>query len=141
MKSTQEKLQKRVMGRPTLMTPEVVAKLEQVFAIDGTVEEACSYAEISRNTFYDYVKKNTDFSNRIEDLRQRPILKARQTVVSSLSEPNNAFRYLEKKRRQEFGDTVPSAITAVQVNVVGTGAELEKLREKYEEELRTKLLA
>ena len=45
-------------GRPTVMTPEVIGKLEQVFAIDGSVEEACSYAYISRNTFYEHLKVN-----------------------------------------------------------------------------------
>jgi hypothetical protein len=38
------------------MTESVVLKLEQAFAIDSTVEEACSYADIARNTFYEYLK-------------------------------------------------------------------------------------
>ena len=88
------------------MTTEVVLKLEQAFAIDASVEEACSYAEIARNTFYEYLKKNPSFQDRIDDLRQRPTLKARQTVVKHLEDPNNAFKYLEKKRRKEFGQNI-----------------------------------
>ena len=85
---------------------EVVAKLENVFAIDGTVEEACSYAEISRDSFYRYLKANPDLRNRIEDLRQKPVLKARQTVVTKLGESySNAMDYLKRKRRLEFGDS------------------------------------
>ena len=94
------------VGRPTKMTTEVVLKLEQAFAIDASVEEACSYAEIARNTFYEYLKKNPSFQDRIDDLRQRPTLKARQTVVKHLEDPNNAFKYLEKKRRKEFGQNI-----------------------------------
>lgn len=89
-------------GRPTVMTSEVVIKLEQAFAIDATVEEACSYAEISRNTFYEYLKKNPEFQDRIDDLRNRPILKARQTIVKSLDNPQQAQWYLERKKKREF---------------------------------------
>lgn len=95
-----------MVGRPTVMTPEVVAKLEQAFAIDATVEEACSYADISRDAFYDYLKKNPDFSDRIGDLRQKPILKARQTIVKSLDNPTSAQWYLSRKRKNEFAERV-----------------------------------
>lgn len=111
---------KHAGGRPTVMTEMVIAKLEQVFAIDGTVEEACSYAEIGRNSFYDYLKINPKFSNRIDELRQRPVLKARQTIVQSLGDPTNAFRYLEKKKRKEFGNNldVTTGGEAITVNLI-----------------------
>lgn len=108
------------MARPTVITPEVIAKLEQVFAIDGSVEEACSYADISRDAFYDYLKKNAEFSDRIEDLRQRPVLKARQTIVKSLDDPSHAFKYLEKKKKKEFGNNldITSEGEKLQIQVV-----------------------
>ena len=94
------------VGRPTDFTPETINKLEQAFAIDSTVEEACSYAEISRQTFYDWMKKNPQFSDRIEELRQKPLLKARQTVVQKLGESySNSMDYLKRKRKLEFGDS------------------------------------
>lgn len=89
-------------GRPTVFTPETVNKLEQAFAIDCTVEEACSYAEITRQSFYEHIKRNPEFSDRIDDLRQRPILKARQTIVKSLYNPQQAQWYLERKVKKEF---------------------------------------
>jgi len=91
-------------GRPSKMTPDVIAKLEQAFAIDCSVEEACSYADIGRDTFYDYIKLKPQFSDRIDELRQRPVLKARQAVVKSLDNPQHAFEYLKRKRKKEFGD-------------------------------------
>lgn len=90
-------------GRPTKLTPEAVKKLEEAFAIDATVSEACFYADISRQTYYTWLEENPGFSDRFEALRNKPVLKARQTVVSSLSDPVHAFRYLEKKRGDEFG--------------------------------------
>ena len=92
-------------GRPTDFTKEIVNKLEQAFAIDCSVEEACSYAEISRNTFYDYLKINPTFNDRIADLRERPVLAARQRAVKGINETyGNAMDYLKRKRRLEFGD-------------------------------------
>jgi len=119
------KKQVNLGGRPSVMTPEVIAKLEQAFAIDATVEEACSYAEISRDAFYDYLKKEPTFSDRIADLRNKPILKARQAVVKSLDTPDGARWYLERKRKNEFAsrsehtgaegkDLIPSEFTEEQ---------------------------
>ena len=94
------------VGRPTDFTPETVSKLEQAFAIDCSVEEACSYAEISRQTFYEWINKNKEFSDKIEQLREKPVLKARQTAVQKLGESyTNAMDYLKRKRRREFGDS------------------------------------
>lgn len=94
-------------GRPPVINDAVVAKLEQAFAIDATVEEACSYADISRDAFYDYLKVNPKFSDRMADLRNRPVLKARQTVVQKVGESyQNAMDYLKRKRKLEFGDNV-----------------------------------
>lgn len=88
------------------MTPEAIVKLEHAFAIDATVEEACSYAEVSRDAFYDYLKKKPEFSDRIADLRNRPILKARQTIVQALSQPQHAEWYLTRKRKKEFAERI-----------------------------------
>lgn len=94
------------VGRPTVMTPEVIAKLEEVFAIGGSDLEAIFYADISKDALYDYQNKHPEFTDRKEKLKERPILKARQAVVKSLDDPNHAFRYLSKKRRMEFGDSI-----------------------------------
>jgi hypothetical protein len=91
------------MSRPIEFNDDVVRKLEEVFALDGTVEEACLYANISRDTYYRHIKEKPELSDRFEELRQRPVLLARQTVVKSLKDPNHAFRYLERKRKKEFG--------------------------------------
>jgi mevalonate kinase len=90
-------------GRPTVMTPEVIGKLEQAFAIDASVEEACSFADISRDAFYDYLKKDPKYSDRIAALREKPILKARNTVVAKIGDSYaNAMDYLSRKRKSEF---------------------------------------
>lgn len=99
------------VGRPSKMTDEAVKKLEEVFAIDGTIEEACYYADISRQTYYDWIKENPELVDKFERLRERPVLKARTTVVNSLGNPEHAFRYLSKKKRNEFADRIEQDIT------------------------------
>ena len=93
-------------GRPTIMTELVIKKLEEVFAIGGGDGEACMYADISHQTLYDYQKKHPEFIARKEALKERPILKARQTIIKSIDDPLHAKWYLEKKRKKEFGNAV-----------------------------------
>jgi len=93
-------------GRPTKLTDEVRRKIEEIAALDGSVEEMAYYSGVHRATLYDWLQKDEEFSDRIKELRERPVLKARQTVVKSLEDANHAFRYLEKKKRKEFGNNV-----------------------------------
>jgi hypothetical protein len=91
-------------GRPTVMTESTLGKLEEAFAYDSTVEEACFYANINPDTYYVYVKQHPEYSERIAALRQRPVLAARRKVVTEIdNDTKNAQWYLERKRKQEFG--------------------------------------
>lgn len=85
------------------MTPERIQKLEAAFIIDATVAEACFYAGISESTYYNWMERNPDLLERLTALRNTPVLKARESVVASLGDPAHAFRYLERKRPDEFG--------------------------------------
>ncbi len=89
-------------GRPTVMTDVVIGKLEEIFALDGTVKEACFYAGINPDTYYTFVKDNPKYSDRFNALRETPFLAARRTIVNSLKNPDNAFKYMERKKKDEF---------------------------------------
>lgn len=93
-------------GRPTKMTKDTVNKLEQAFALGCTDEEACAYADISRTTLFNYQKENPQFLNKKKQLKVKPVLKARKTIVENLSSVSNARWFIKRKRRQEFGDSV-----------------------------------
>ena len=68
-------------GRPTKMTDEVIRKIEEVAALDGSVAEMAYYADVHVDTIYAYMAENKAFSERIAKLREKPILAARQRVV------------------------------------------------------------
>lgn len=96
----------KAVGRPTLMTPETINKLEEVFGIGGSDKEACFYANISHQTLYNYQEEHPEFVERKEALKERPILKARQTIVKALENPEEAKWYLERKSKKEFGRNI-----------------------------------
>jgi len=92
-----------ITGRPSKITEITLHKLEEVFALGGSDKEACFYADISPSTLYNYQTENPDFLERKELLKENPILLARRTVVSEISRnPHIAFKYLERRRRDEF---------------------------------------
>ena len=61
-----------------------VKKLEEAFAMDCTVGEACLFAGISRQTYYTWIKENPELLDRFEHLRETPVLKARSTIIKGL---------------------------------------------------------
>jgi predicted DNA-binding protein YlxM (UPF0122 family) len=98
------KTRKRI-GRPTVDTPDVRRKMEEAAALDASPEEIAFYADISRDSYYEILKRDPTFSDRIQALRQRPILKARQTINEKMAESYaNAMDYLKRKRKAEFGE-------------------------------------
>jgi len=89
-------------------TPEVIAKLEPAFSIDASIGEACFFAGLSQSTFHEWMNDDPKLSERLTELRNKPVLKARMTVVKGLDEADNAKWYLERKRKKEFAQRVES---------------------------------
>jgi hypothetical protein len=92
-------------GRPTVMTPDVIAKLEDAFMFSFTDEEACFYANISVDALYDYQKENPEFAKRKKALKLSPNLAAKKELVSGIKGNLGQARWwAEKKMNNEFGD-------------------------------------
>lgn len=91
-------------GRPTVMTDEIVGKLEYGFMKGLNVTECCHYADISRSSFYDYLEKNPSFSDRIEELKSNPSTKAKLNVVEAIENGDTDLSkwWLERKNKDEF---------------------------------------
>lgn len=104
----------------------VIAKLEKATAIDATVEECLYYADISNDSYYRYLKANPDFRKRLAALRQRPVLKARRTIVKNIDQPEYAKWYLERKKKSEFSQRIDTLDE-------GAREEIEKMRKELKE--------
>lgn len=91
------------MARPTIMTEGVVKKLEEAFLLGCSDVEACLYADISKQTLYDYQARFPEFVDRKEELKANPIFIARKTVVKEIAEKGElALKFLERKKKDEF---------------------------------------
>lgn len=105
-KSTEKKRRKKQTIRIEKHSENdpVILKLEQAFALDASIEEACLFAGIVRKTYYNIIAKHPELAERFAILRNTPVLKARKAVIDSFEkDPFIALKYLEKKRRIEFG--------------------------------------
>lgn len=89
-------------GRPTKMTKNTLQKLEEAFAMGCSDVEACLYADIGRQTLYNYQNENPDFLDRKLELKENPVLKARSTVFNNLDDKDLALKFLERRNKKEF---------------------------------------
>lgn len=92
-------------GRPTVMTLEVVQKLEEAFIEGLTDNQACFLANISRQTLFNYCKDNPEFFDRKEDLKDSVLIQARRNISKEISNPEKpnltlSQWYLERKDRE-----------------------------------------
>jgi len=109
----------------------VLAKLESAAAIDASVPEMCFYAGISETSYYRYNKENLVFRERIESLRNKPILAARQRINKGIEESfSNAMSYLERKRKAEFSTRSELAVDGEIINKHTVSPETEELIRK-----------
>lgn len=94
-------------GKFTKLEPNTIKLLEEAFAMDCPIVEAVLHANISIQTYYNWIEKNPKMKERFEELRNRPYLKARKTIMKAIEvNPQYAFEYMKRKKRGEFGDTV-----------------------------------
>lgn len=60
---------KKNMGRPPKVNYKLMAKLEDALKNGASVTEACSYANISRDTYYRYLNNEEVFADRMTAAR------------------------------------------------------------------------
>ena len=114
------------VGRPTVMTQEVIEKLEEAFSIGATDKEACFLAKISMATLYNYCQDKKEFLERKEALKDMVKYQARKNVAEAIHEGDKPLSqwYLERKAKDEFSQkteqdlnvTLPKPIDDVSEN-------------------------
>lgn len=104
-----------------------LSKLEKVWALDGTDEEASFFANISTASLSRYLKAHPEYKEFRNRLKERPVLEARQSVVKHMKRDGGlALKYLERKKKKEFS-------TRQEVDDLGKNQELKALRKKMKE--------
>lgn len=101
------------VGRPSVITEEVVRKLEESFSIGAPDNEACFLAGISRTALYEYCQANPEFADRKEQLKELTKFQARKNVSGAikaeslnigLAKPEMSQWYLARKAKSEFSE-------------------------------------
>lgn len=78
---------------------KVVARLVEAFNNSYNVTEACQYAQISRETYYRWLKEIPEFEPIIEEAKAMPLRKAKETITSAIvqGDVNTAKWYVERR--------------------------------------------
>ena len=113
-------------GRGIEITQEQIERLEYAFSCGCPVTEACLFAKVPRASFYYYCDTNKGFLDRMNELRDKPVLKARLTISKNLDDPKVAQWLLERKLKKEFSAQVDISSTNTNIN---TSVDVQKLKE------------
>jgi len=112
-------------GRPTVMTKEVIQKLEDAFVWGCTDLEACSYADIAPSTLYLYQSENEAFSERKEMLKNSIKMRAKRVISASIDDNdlNSAHKVIDRAEGKKVNlagadGTGPVEIKAVSYEVI-----------------------
>lgn len=90
-------------GRPSDMTPPVVAKLIVAFNNGYNIGEACDYADIHRTTYYRWLEKDDQFSYKMSQAQAMPNRKAKEVVLSALNQGDiSAAKWWLERKDPEF---------------------------------------
>lgn len=91
------------VGRPTKLDAEVVKKLTAAFANGFNVEQACDYADITKPTYYLWIKKYPKFSNDMGRAQRAIGQLARKVITDNLNKGDlRAARYWLDRRDPDF---------------------------------------
>ena len=96
-------------GRVTKFSEEVVKKLEEAFAVGANVKQACYYANISKQSYYNWTNENPALLDRFDDLRERLPLKALQNIAVQIETAGNISLsqwILERRQSDEYGEKI-----------------------------------
>lgn len=101
------------VGRPTVMTPETLGKLEDGFSKGLSDREACLYAGIDPTTLYDYLQSHPEFSNRRDLLKENVRMQAKINIHTEVAagDARTSQWYLERRdpefrEKQQIDTTV-----------------------------------
>jgi len=138
MKKRREEINKLIGYGVSKMNPDNIKKLGEAFAIGATIVQACDYADISPQTYDNWINKNPELLEYFKRMKEKLPLKAKSNIAASIhghgtSGDINLSKWLvERKESAEYAETIK----------LGEAGEKEyKEDEDIVEELHAKLKA
>jgi len=95
-------------GRPTVMTDEVIRRLEAAYSINATDVEACFQAGIAPATLYNYQTANPEFVERKKGLKSQVSMHAKKNVADSIKKGNvrDSWEQLKTVNKKEYSTQI-----------------------------------
>jgi len=97
-------IEKKKMGRPTVLTERVKDKLESALCSGFSVSAACYFAGVGTSTFYENKSLDKEFSERMTRAEEYATFRARQVILQAIDKGDvrAAMWFMERKARFEF---------------------------------------
>lgn len=96
-------------GEQHTLKEQVVNLLCDAFRLNYKVTEACRYANISRQAFYEVYRNNTDFAYRIDRAKDYPYTAAKALIIQEmLSRKSTSLAkwLLERRQPEDYSPSV-----------------------------------
>ena len=94
---------KKATGRPKVITPEVVQKLEDLLSQDVSIESACKFVWISERAYYYECEDNPDFLQKMEKAQEYVKILAWRTISKAIRDGDvSTARWLMEKRDKRY---------------------------------------
>lgn len=126
------------VGRPTVLTPQVVSKLEALLSIGLTVREACLESGISHETYYSRVRSDERFADKMAKAQNTVTTTAKKVVATQVlgGDTKTAMWWLDRLDKKELakqqvvaGD---SPTTSAETDPITEPQSIEDMIEIYE---------
>lgn len=92
------------VGRPTVITPKVVSQLEALLSVGLTVREACLESEISHEAYYNRVRSDEQFADKMAKAQNAVTTMAKKVVATKVlgGDTKTAMWWLDRLDKKEL---------------------------------------
>lgn len=92
-----------VVNHETSYDLTVTAKLIEAFNNRYNITEACHYAGITRQTYYNWLEWHAEFANKMEQAKMMPNRRAKEVVIKAIDEGDvNTAKWLLDRTDPDF---------------------------------------
>lgn len=130
-------MSENAVGRPSVFTSDIISKLEQAFALGANDTEACSYAGISRQSYYKQLKIDIEFADKIARQKSLLPLKAREELHKLIKQGDSKviLWYLDRIEKRHKAESAISVNNAIEQLTQQEYDRLLKIKSYNEDEL------